>query len=76
MTDKRNETETKGKKPTHTLYTNSYVDNNPKLVKVGVAWKHSKGEGFNIALNDIVAFENKEKDESTSGTSSKNQPKP
>ena len=76
MTDNTNETETKSKQPTHTLYTNTYVDNTPKLVRVGVAWKHSKGEGFNIALNDMVAFANKDKAETNTAQSPKDQPKP
>ena len=52
------------------------MDNTPKLVRVGVAWKHSKGEGFNIALNDMVAFANKDKAETNTAQSPKDQPKP
>ena len=71
------QTETKkGNKPSHTLYTKSYVDGQSKLVKVGVAWQHSKGNGFNISINDMVAFENKEKQEPSSKHKSKQQPQP
>ena len=73
MTDTTKQETKKGNKPTHTLYTKSYVDGSSKLVKVGVAWKHSKGDGFNISLNDIVAFENKEKLETSSNPKSNNQ---
>jgi hypothetical protein len=70
MTDNTNQNSSKGKQPTHILYMDAYVDNKPRKVKVGAAWQHSKGGGFNIALNDIVAFENKAKDETTSPTNS------
>ena len=56
-------TETKGKKPTHTLFVKTYIDGKPHNVKAGAAWKHSKGDGFNIVFNDMVVFENKVKDE-------------
>jgi hypothetical protein len=64
-TDQNSATGKSGKLPTHILYMDAYVDNKPRKVKVGAAWQHSKGGGFNIALNDIVAFENKAKDETT-----------
>jgi hypothetical protein len=53
----------KGNKPTHTVYTKTYIDGNAVNVRIGVAWKHSKGNGFNISLNDMVVFENKPKEE-------------
>jgi len=62
----------KGKSPTHTLYVKSYIDGNPVNVKAGVAWKHSKGDGFNLSLNDMVAFENKPKTDN----SNNNHPQP
>ena len=56
------QTETKkSNPPTHTIYVESYINNQPLKVKVGVAWQHSKGNGFNISLNKMVAFENKPK---------------
>ncbi|MEO1033390.1 MAG: hypothetical protein AAFX55_18525 [Bacteroidota bacterium] len=57
------QTKPKGKNPTHTLYVKSYIDGNSVNVKAGVAWKHSKGDGFNISLNDMVVFENKPREE-------------
>ncbi len=55
----------KGNKPTHTLYVTNYINGNPIQARIGVAWKHDKGNGFNISLDNIVAFENKSKDQST-----------
>ena len=63
MTNNTNQNEQAKKQPTHILYINSYVDGKPRKVKVGAAWQHSKGNGFNIALNDMVAFENTPRDE-------------
>ncbi|MGB5943283.1 MAG: hypothetical protein WBG71_10405 [Leeuwenhoekiella sp.] len=70
MADKTNN----DKHPTHTLFINQRFDGNLIRVKAGVAWKHSKGDGLNISLNDMVAFENKE--EVKSSNSAKKQPKP
>ncbi len=60
MTDK---TEKKGRKPTHTVFVETYIQGKSHNVKVGAAWKHSKGGGFNISLNNMVVFENKTKGE-------------
>ena len=61
MTEQTQNNDTK-KQPTHTLYVTNYVNGSPVRLRVGVAWKHSKGNGLNIALDNIVAFENKEKE--------------
>ncbi len=50
------------KKPTHTLFATNSVNGNMVRLRVGVAWKHKKGNGFNIALDNLVAFENKVKE--------------
>ena len=50
------------KHPTHTLFVTNYVNGSPIRLRVGVAWKHQKGNGFNIALDNLVAFENKERE--------------
>jgi len=50
----------KDKTPTHKVFVNAYINSQPVKVKVGVAWKHSKGDGFNISLDNMVAFENKD----------------
>ena len=63
MTNNTNQNEQAKKQPTHILYINSYVDGKARKVKVGAAWQHSKGNGFNITLNDMVAFENTLRDE-------------
>ena len=63
------------KHPTHTLFINQRFDGNLIRVKAGVAWKHSKGDGFNISLNDMVAFENKE-EPATTKAEKKASPKP
>lgn len=64
MTDKTNEK--KSKYPTHTLFATNNVNGKLIQLRVGVAWKHEKGNGFNISLDNIVAFENKPKDENQS----------
>jgi hypothetical protein len=58
--------EKKGNQPTHGVYIKTYVSGSPVNVRVGVAWKHSKGSGFNISLNDMVVFENKPKPDAKS----------
>lgn len=66
MTNKTKTSETKGKHPTHTLFVTNYLNGSPIRLRIGAAWKHEKGNGFNISLDDIVAFENKPKDENSS----------
>tara|TARA_B100001250_G_scaffold371975_1_gene357126 strand:+ start:765 stop:968 length:204 start_codon:yes stop_codon:yes gene_type:complete len=51
------------KKPTHTVFANTYINGRPVNIRVGAAWKHSKGSGFNISLDSLVAFENKPNEE-------------
>ena len=63
MTGTTQSSNPKGNPPTHTIYVNSYVNKQPIKVRVGVAWKHSKGGGFNISFDNMVAFENKQKSE-------------
>jgi hypothetical protein len=75
MTD-TNTQPSKDKRPTHTVFAKTYIDGSQHNIKIGVAWKHSKGDGFNISLNDMVAFENKGKAETNPAQSPKNQPKP
>ena len=58
--------EKKGKAPTHTLFVTNTINGSTVRLRVGVAWKHEKGNGFNIALDNFVAFENKPKDENPS----------
>lgn len=54
----KNQEPKKGNKPTHNVYAKAYVNGQKLNVKIGGAWKHSKGNGFNISLNDMVVFEN------------------
>ena len=63
MTDSLNQNSNEGKKPTHTLYATQSINGSQVRVRVGVAWRHNKGTGLNIALDNLVAFENKPKDE-------------
>ena len=59
MTDQtQNQESKKGNRPTHSVYAKAYVNGQKLNVKIGGAWKHSKGTGFNISLNDMVIFEN------------------
>ncbi len=50
----------KDKTPTHKVFVNAYMNGSPVKVKVGVAWKHTKGNGFNISLDNMVVFENRD----------------
>ncbi|MEM6721122.1 MAG: hypothetical protein AAF611_17465 [Bacteroidota bacterium] len=52
-----------GNKPTHFVYAKAYINGQKLNVKIGAAWKHSKGNGFNISLDDMVVFENTPKSE-------------
>jgi hypothetical protein len=61
MTDQDQQASELGKKPTHIIYAKAYISKQPVNVRVGVAWKHSKGDGFNIQLDQMVAFVNKPK---------------
>ncbi|WP_303316857.1 hypothetical protein Q4Q34_08615 [Flavivirga abyssicola] len=63
MTDNTKQTQKKGKRPTHTVFVETRIHGKPHNIKIGAAWKHSKGDGFNISLNNMVVFENKAKDE-------------
>lgn len=63
MTEENQEKSTESKKPTHTIYAKTYINGNPINVRVGAAWKHSKGTGFNIQIDQMVAFENKPKED-------------
>ena len=63
MTDSLNQDSNKGKKPTHIIYSNTTINGVQKLIRVGAAWKHIKGNGLNISLDSLVAFENKPKPE-------------
>ncbi len=63
QTKKQTKEGEKGKRPTHTLFVTNYVNGSPIRLRIGAAWKHEKGNGFNIALDDIVAFENKPKED-------------
>ena len=54
---------TENKKPTHTLFATQTVNGQTTRIRVGVAWKHNKGDGFNIALDNLVAFANKTDDQ-------------
>tara|TARA_R100000697_G_C5347402_1_gene170820 strand:- start:326 stop:529 length:204 start_codon:yes stop_codon:yes gene_type:complete len=56
---------TENKRPTHTLFASQTIDGQEVKIRVGVAWKHKKGDGFNIALDNLVAFTNKKSDENT-----------
>jgi len=46
----------KDKNPTHAIYVTRKRGNEIDYITVGVAWKHQKGDGFNISLNRMVAF--------------------
>ena len=64
----QNQTETpfkseEDKKPSHTLYATQTLNGNKVRVRVGVAWKHNTGHGFNIALDNLVAFANTPKED-------------
>ena len=37
--------------PTHNIYVNIGGDDSKMTMKVGAAWAHQNGEGFNIVLN-------------------------
>ena len=65
MTYTQEDNQKKGNKPTHILYVTNYSNGKPVQNRVGVAWKHEKGNGLNISLDSIVAFENKPKDQPT-----------
>jgi hypothetical protein len=54
---------TEDKKPTHTLFATQTVNGKTTRVRVGVAWKHKKGDGFNVSIDNLVAFANKQDDE-------------
>jgi len=60
MTNTTQNTLDKDTTPTHKVFVNAYMNGQPIKVKVGVAWKHSKGNGFNISLDNMVVFENKD----------------
>lgn len=50
------------KRPTHTLFVSVKIGEQNTLIKVGAAWKHKTGNGLNISLDKLVAFENKNKE--------------
>lgn len=39
--------------PSHNVYTNIGGHDNKVKIKIGAAWKHTKGDGFNIQLNAL-----------------------
>jgi len=59
----QNNQSTEDKRPTHTLFASQTIDGKEVKIRVGVAWKHKKGDGFNIALDNLVAFANKKSDD-------------
>lgn len=59
---------TEDKRPTHTLFASQNINGEEVKIRVGVAWKHNKGDGFNIALDNLVAFANKKNPEAPSTT--------
>jgi len=60
MTNTTKNPNSTGKKPTHTLYGSTYINGSQVKVRVGVAWQHDKGNGFNISLDNMVMFENRD----------------
>lgn len=60
-----NNQSTEDKRPTHTLFATQTIEGQEVKIRVGVAWKHKKGEGFNVALDNLVAFANKKSEQTT-----------
>lgn len=61
MTTKTPQTETNGKKPTHTLYVKSDVFSSPFNIKLAAMWEHSKGEGLNFGMEELILHIDKDK---------------
>ena len=61
MTTKTPQTETNGKKPTHTLFVKSDVFNSPINIKLAAMWEHKTGEGLNFGMEQLILHIDKDK---------------